>query len=867
MYDAKEKIMFLQYMMLFAVGFGILMIVFWSRKQASQNLKWLLLTVAGATVSVLMYYLEMCDTNLEFMQVVHNLGYVFKSCTLVSFLMFLCHYCGIKIKKQLLYGMIIFSSVLSMMTMMNGVHGLFYTPVEIGTDFLVPYLRLESGILYYVFAVGQFLLMVFGAGMIIKKIPESYGIQRKRNQLLAMVVLLPISALVLQVVFQNSPIDFVIVALILCMVLLFVLTKTYGLLDTVILAKENIMDNTKEGLIVVDTDFNVLYANSTVTRRYPTIMNLETDEEKEALVQLVKEGEGVYKKEGFYVEIRVSEIREDNILRGYLIWTFDMSFLNEYTNEILHLKDKAEKADEEKTAFLANVSREIRIPMNIIVDFSELILQQKNNPPLTQEYAFDIRRSAKKLLHLMNDVLDVSKIETGKVETSTEAYYTQSLLEGVSNTIVNQAKDKGLEYYTNIDSMLPYRMKGTPVAIREILTNIMNNAVKYTSEGSVSLDVHSKWRTEKQIQIEVVVTDTGIGMKEKDVEQIFDKFSQLDVKGKRRAEGAGLGIAIVKGLIEQIDGDIQVESEYGKGTKIIITFTQEIVDERPIGEVDFSLEEAEEKEFHQAFITTAKILVVDDNEINVKAISGLLQKYDIEADSADSGYMAIDVIGQKDYDIVFMDQMMPGMDGVETMLRIREMDKGTHGTLPIIALTTNGVTDVKEDMMMLGFDGCLSKPVDINKLEKMLLEFIPKNKISYVNANVVSLFVPESNAGDEKEEKTLLYMDAETGIKNCGGTWDDYYQVMDVVLKYGSKRMRKLEQMVQEKDYTNYTIEVHGLKNTAENIGAKELYQMALEHENAGKTGDVEYIDTHYEKLIKQYDNVLKEIQTVRKKI
>ncbi len=859
--------MFLQYMMLFAVGFGISMIIFWSRKQASQNLKWLLLTVSGATVSVLMYYLEMCDTNLVFMQMVHNMAYIFKSFTLLSFLMFLYHYCDIKIEKKAVYGMMSFSLVLSVMTILNHFHELVYTPIEIGKDFIVPYLKLEPNIMYYVFSIGQFLLMVFGAGMIIRKIPESNGIQRKRNQLLAMVVLLPISALILQIVFQNSPIDFVILALICCMGLLLVLTKTYGLLDTVVLAKENIMDNTKEGLIVVDTDFNVLYANSTIIRRYPAIMNMETEQEKEGLVQLIKEGEGVYRKDGLYVEIRVSDIREGNILRGYLVWTFDMSFLNEYTNEILHLKDKAEKADEEKTAFLANVSREIRIPMNTIVDFSELILQQKNNPPLTQEYAFDIRRSAKKLLHLMNDVLDVSKIETGKVETNTEAYYTQSLLEEVSNTIANQAKEKGLEYYTNIDSMLPYRMKGTPIAIREILTNIMNNAVKYTSEGSVSLDVHSKWRTETQIQIEIVVTDTGIGMKEKDVEQIFEKVSQLDAKGKRRAEGAGLGIAIVKGLIEQIDGDIQVESEYGKGTKIVITFIQEIVDERPIGEVDFILEEAEEKEFHQAFITTAKILVVDDNEVNIKAISGLLQKYDIEADSADSGYMAIDVISQKDYDVIFMDHMMPGMDGVETMLRIREMDKGTHGTLPIVALTTSVENNIKEDMMMLGFDGCLSKPVDINKLEKMLLEFIPKNKISYINANIVSLFMPESNAEEEKEEKTLLYMDAETGIKNCGGTWDDYYQVMDVVQKYGSKRLKKLEQLVNEKDYTNYTIEVHGLKNTAENIGAKKLYQMALEHENAGKTGDVEYIDKNYQELLAQYDVVLKEIQTVRGKI
>ncbi len=857
--------MFLRYMMLFAVGFGISMIVYWSRKQASQNLKWLLLTVSGATASVLMHYFEMYDTNLEFMQTVHNLGYVFKNCTLLSFLMFLYHYCNIKIKKEVIHGMSAFVLVYSIVITLNRFHGLVYTPIAIGEDFMVPYLKLEPHILYYVFALGQLLLMLFCGVLIVKRIPESRGIQRKRYFFLTAVVASPVLGLVLQVLFKNSPGDYVTYALILSMALLLILTQKYGLLDTVILAKENIMDNTKEGLLVVDTDFNVLYANSTVTRRYPAIMNLETEEEKNALIQLVKEREGVYKKEGYYVEIRVSDIREENILRGYLIWTFDMSFLNEYTNEILHLKDKAEKADEEKTAFLTNVSREIRTPMNTIVNFAELILQQKANPPLTQEYAFDIRRSAKKLLHLMNDVLDVSKIETGKMETAAEVYFTQSLIEDVNKTTAKQAKEKGLAYDTRIDPMLPYRMKGAPVSIREILTNILNNAVKYTSEGKVSLDVHSKWRTEKQIQIEVVVTDTGIGMKEKDVETILDKFSQHDTRGGRRGEGVGLGMAIVKGLIEQMDGNIQVESEYGKGTKIVINFTQEIVDERPVGDINLKIEE-EEKEFHQAFITTAKVLIVDDNEINLKTIAGLLQKYDIEADSADSGYMAIDAIGEKDYDIVFMDHMMPGMDGVEAMLRIREMDKGTHGTLPIIALTTNAVTDVKEDMMMLGFDGCLSKPVDISKLERMLLEFIPKNKISYINASVVSLFIPKTAANEKDDKKIFLYMDAEAGIKNCGGAWEDYYQVMDVVLKYGTKRLGKLRQLVEDKDYTNYTIDVQGLKKAAENIGAKELFQMASMHENAGKTGDVEYIDTHYKELLALYENVLKEIEQIRQK-
>ena len=862
--------MILRYSVLFAAGFGIAMIIYWSRKQTSGSQKWLILTASCVTMCELLYYMEMSYPYLEFMLFAHNLSYIFKAFTLISYWMFIYRYCEIKVRKKVMYTLFVFTLLLLVALTLNDMHGLVYEVVGIGEDYIVPYLILNPGILYYVLVYGMWAFLIFCAIEIIKQIPKSRGVQRKRYILLTIIVLLPTTGLFLQEAFNWIRIDYINTDLAIALGLLFILTKKYGLLDTVQVAKETIMDNSREGLLVVDTEYNVLYANNTVMEKYPGILDLQTDFERTELKNMFGQPEMVYKEGDDYFEIRVSELYDGNILRGYMAWILDMSFINEYTNEILILKDEAEKANRAKTTFLANMSHEIRTPMNAILGFSELILQQAGNPALTQEYAFDIMRSAKNLLHIINEVLDISKIEAGKMEIFTEIYYTQSLLEDVSLVIANQAKEKGLEYKASIDASIPYRMRGAVSSIREVLINIMNNAVKYTKEGEVSLDVRCKWRTEKQIQLEITATDTGIGMKKKDVDTIFDKFSQFDTKANRNVEGTGLGMAIVKGLVEQMEGEIKVESEYGKGTKITICLLQEIVDERPIGDISLSLIELEEKEFHQAFITTAKVLIVDDNEINLKVTAGLLQKYGIDADIADSGESALEYIQNRPYDLVFMDHMMPGMDGVETMLRIREMDKGKYQQLPIIALTANAIAGVKEDMLTLGFDGYLTKPVDTRELEKMMLDILPKTKISYIDAAYINSVAKNDGTKAVVKKETaepdiLQHFDVQAGIKNCGGTLDEYYQVMDVVLKHGKKRIEKLKQLMADKDYKNYTIDVHALKSTAANIGAMELSQMAYEQEMAGKAENYAFLEEHFEELLAMYETILKEIAKARK--
>lgn len=725
--------MVLRYIVLFTAGFGIAMMIYWSMKKASESQKWLLLTAFGATVCELLYYLEISYAYLEVMTFVHNLSYMTKAFTLMNFWMFIYGYCDIKLKKSSTWiaygGMLLLTVVLTL----NSIHGLFYEVIGIGTDYYVPYLILEYGILYYVFLYGMWGFMIFCAVAIVRRVPESRGLQRKRYMILAATMLFPTVGMLLEILPTGTQIDFINMDFAVGLVLLYILTRKYGLLDTMQVAKESIMDNTKEGLLVVDTEYNVLYANNTVMDKYPEIMDLKTEQGKAELKKLFEQPEKVYKNGNVYCEIRVSELLEGTILRGYMAWILDMSFVNEYTNEILHLKDRAERANKEKTEYIAKMSKEIRTSIDEILAFSEQILEQEGNPASTQEYAYDLRGTAKKLRKLTKAGTSFSEQDMGKKSITRERYYTQSMLENISSVIQNQTKEKGLTFKVTVDPKLPYRLRGASGSIQEVLMNVLNNAVKYTDQGTISLDVCCKWKTEKHVQLEMVVTDTGIGMQEEDVETIFDKFSQADAKGIRKAKGNGFGMAIAKSLVEQMDGQIQVESTYGEGTKVTICLQQEIADERPIGDISLSLMQSVDEEFRQAFITTAKVLLIDSNEASQQAMTELFQNYGISADIVENGDTALEAIQKQQYDLIFMDQKLSGTDGVEMMLRIRELDKGKYQQLPIIALAEKTASKAREDLRMLGFDGHLLKPVADVKLEKMMRELLPKTKISYIN--------------------------------------------------------------------------------------------------------------------------------------
>ncbi|MCM1258514.1 MAG: response regulator [Roseburia sp.] len=400
------------------------------------------------------------------------------------------------------------------------------------------------------------------------------------------------------------------------------------------------------------------------------------------------------------------------------------------TSREAHKREKA--ANEAKSVFLANMSHEIRTPINAILGMNEMILRENESEQIA-EYADNIQSAGNLLLSLINDVLDISKVESGKLDIVETVYETSSFLHDSCNMIAERASKKGLELRIACDFNLPCRLLGDEFRIRQIVTNLLSNAVKYTETGSVTLTVEGR-QTREQFFLVVTVEDTGMGIKEENIDDLFSQFARFNLEKSRNIEGTGLGLAITKQLLDLMLGEVKVESTYGEGSVFTVTIPQKIVDDAPIGDFlkqyrDVSKENSEYRQSFEA--SKAKILVVDDVTVNLKVIVNLLKKTKVQVDTAESGARCIEMAAEKQYDIIFMDHMMPEMDGVETYQKMKEMKDSPNARTPVIMLTANAISGVKEEYLSYGFVDYLSKPVRGDKLERMILHYLPEDKIDF----------------------------------------------------------------------------------------------------------------------------------------
>ena len=379
---------------------------------------------------------------------------------------------------------------------------------------------------------------------------------------------------------------------------------------------------------------------------------------------------------------------------------------------------------ESKSQFLANISHEIRTPINTITGMNEMILRESNEDT-TREYADNIKKASEMLLELINDVLDLSKIEAGKLQIVESDYSTASMLKNVISGIEIHAKQKQLEVKTDIDEKLPAILSGDETRIKQILNNLLSNAVKYTEKGFIKLTAKGI-RRDTEFYLYLAVTDTGIGISEEDIERLFDSFTRLDLKKNQQIEGSGLGLNITKQLVENMGGNITVTSEVGKGSCFAVEIPQTIIDETAMGGLESEKVLGKEDENQKKVLKApnAKVLVVDDNKMNLKVIGNLLKRTEMQVDFADGGNRCLEMTKMKKYDVILMDHMMPEPDGVETLHLLRAEQDNVNLHTPVIVLTANAVGNVEEKYLEEGFDGYLSKPIDVEKLENTLEKYV-----------------------------------------------------------------------------------------------------------------------------------------------
>ena len=390
---------------------------------------------------------------------------------------------------------------------------------------------------------------------------------------------------------------------------------------------------------------------------------------------------------------------------------------------------KADEANRSKSDFLANMSHEIRTPINAVIGMNEMILRETGDEKIA-DYSRNIESAGRSLLSIINDILDLSKIEAGKMELTEAPYQFSSLIDDIAVMISVKAKEKNLSFNVNVNESLPDGLCGDEIRIRQIIINVLNNAVKYTEHGSVDLSVDYERTGDKCIVI-VKVSDTGIGIKPEDMHKVFEKFDRLDMEHNKTIEGTGLGLAIVKRLLAMMNGSIEVESKYGKGSTFFLRIPQKIQADEAIGvyRKKFSSASADGGGYKELFhAPDAEILVVDDTLINLTVVRALLKKTKIKIDTATSAAEALIKTTEKKYDTILLDNRMPGMDGAEALPIMRTQDGGLNKETPIVCLTADAVSGARERYMAEGFTDYLTKPIESAALERMLLQYLPKDK-------------------------------------------------------------------------------------------------------------------------------------------
>lgn len=827
--------------------------------EGAMEQKLLIIIMCGSLVQNVGYLLELTAPTAEVAMAAVTVEKVGSAFTPLCYCWFLYIYCYITPPKVLLriLGVI---SFLSLPVVFFNWNGLFYREVRwVANADGFYHISLSYGPLYVFFLICQiatpYMLCIY---TLIRAIRERSDQQVNRQYWTILAIsTLPLIVLIAYVFKFVKVFDFTPVTLTVSMSMVVIVVWSRRNYDFRHLAAEKVLESMGDGVIALDDHDRLVSYNRAAANIFAHLpahrlgenIRVVEDFREEMLNEDIPHS---FSLNGQHYESHSKHIIDENgKIQGSVILILDMTDIKAYINEIKRVRRQAEKASIAKSEFLANMSHEIRTPMNAIIGLNDIIMEECGDTEI-YAYANDVKSAAKNLLTIINDILDLSKVEAGKMELVNVNYYIKSMADEVIGMMDMAASQRGLILKYECDETIPCRYRGDDGRIKQILINILSNAIKFTKKGYVRTYITGKpgKDTDEEL-LTFCVEDTGCGIREEDLEKIFEDFRQVDSKRNRSVDGTGLGLAIVKQLVELMGGTIKVESEYGKGTMFTITIPQKIVDRRSVSEMP-ELPRTEQKISDMFTAPGVKVLIVDDNVINRKVARGFLKNYGFDLTEAESGSEAIELVRTAWYDIIFMDHMMPGMDGIEAAEIIRR-DCGENGTAPVmIALTANAMEGMREHFLEHGFQDFIAKPLDRKELNDVLLRWVPEK---YRQSEIREEECKPLNSAEFQIDG--INMDA--AMQYYSGDEDGFIELLEIYCMDGKRKIPLLYELV-ESDILRYQIEVHGLKSASANIGALGVSAMAREQENAAAQGERELIEQKFPLLMAEYETLLANI-------
>ncbi|MCL2146697.1 MAG: ATP-binding protein [Synergistaceae bacterium] len=675
------------------------------------------------------------------------------------------------------------------------------------------------------------------------------------------------------------------------------------------LYNQMLRDNSPDDIFLLDTDMNILLCTSSVIKRIPNdvvgkpflsiakelfsddfayklemvLNDVILSKENRAIDSLIdKHSHETNETQEVFLSIKISPaFNNSGELTGIVVLSHD-------NTEIYSANLRAEAATRAKSSFLANMSHEMRTPLNAVIGLSELALGTDNLNTELEDKLEKIHTSGLTILSLVNDILDLSKIESGKFEINPVEYYVTSLINDVVTLNIMRAEGKLLEFILFVDEKLPEKLCGDDLRIKQIFNNILSNAFKYTNSGSIEWSVSFEMEGD-DLWIISTVKDSGIGIKPQDIQKLFQEYNQVDIKTNRKTEGTGLGLAITKHLVEMMNGSISVESEYGQGSTFTIRILQKIVSLDPIGiEAAVNLmrfrhvisQRAQNAKIARINLSYARVLIVDDVATNLEVSKGMLIPYGIQVDCATSGQQAIDMIRAENprYNAIFMDHMMPVMDGIEATRIIREEIETDYArNIPIIAFTANAIIGNEEMFLNKGFQGFISKPIELNKLDSILRQWVRDKELEKeLYGEIDGVPLPENyNSADGEggwdkslfQSITINGLDIIRGLKRFNYDENSYIQVLRSYVTNTQTLLNSVEEYLAAQNLHDYAITVHGIKGSSYAICAQEVGKAAEELEFASKAGDIKMVKANHGAFLKNAKKLLDDIGKALAKI